>query len=217
MSNSSADPFRHPALKKCEVVIQKLSLQQRAAAAVAVAKTRTTAVSASALARQPPCSAVAKAPPVKPPAAADLAKLVANPRTVKERARNARILHEFNANHADDIFEMTEATDKGTKAAQVVGSSRDGDGSARRKRQKAGRAAPSLEHLCDGNPAPNNIVSELFDSDSENDISLHSARTPIGNYFGRRSKSPVSASVAVANGREQEEEEEETPTRVVPT
>ncbi len=38
--------------------------------------------------------------------AADLAQLVSNPKTVRDRARNARILHEFNANHSDDIFEQ---------------------------------------------------------------------------------------------------------------
>ena len=49
---------------------------------------------------------------------------------------------------------------------------------------------PSLSNVVNDKgvpPAPNNILSELFDSDSENDISLHSARTPIASYFGNRS------------------------------
>ncbi len=37
--------------------------------------------------------------------AAALAQLVANPKTIKERTRNAQILQAFNANHTDDIFE----------------------------------------------------------------------------------------------------------------
>ena len=78
---------------------------------------------------------------------------------------------------------------------------------------------PSLSNVANdkGVPqAPNNILSELFDSDSENDISLHSARTPIASYFGNRSLrsssgrgvSPASAAAAAA-AREAEEEEEE--------
>ena len=32
---------------------------------------------------------------------------------------------------------------------------------------------------------PQDILEDLFDSDSENDLSLHSARTPIGRFFDR--------------------------------
>ena len=32
---------------------------------------------------------------------------------------------------------------------------------------------------------PKDILEDLFDSDSENDLSLHSARTPIGRFFER--------------------------------
>ena len=41
---------------------------------------------------------------------------------------------------------------------------------------------------------PKDIVADLFDSDSENDLSLHSARTPIGRYFERtESKTPANS------------------------
>ena len=129
------------------------------AVATVAAETATTTVSASA--RRPPRSAAAKAPLPKPPVAANLAKLVANPRTVKKCARNAHILY------ADDMVETTEAADGRTKMAQVADSG-GANGSARGKRKKAGRAALSLAHLCDGNPAPNNTVSKLFHSDNEN-------------------------------------------------
>ena len=39
---------------------------------------------------------------------------------------------------------------------------------------------------------PKDILADLFDSDSENDLSLHSARTPIGRFFDRSdSKTPA--------------------------
>ena len=46
-----------------------------------------------------PCSAD---DPVKPPP--DMSKLVANPKTVKERKANAELLKMANADHTDDIF-----------------------------------------------------------------------------------------------------------------
>lgn len=46
--------------------------------------------------------------------------------------------------------------------------------------QKTGKGDGATSRL------PKDILNELFESDSENNISLHSARTPIGHYIPDR-------------------------------
>jgi len=94
-------------------------------------------------------------------------RLVSNPRTVAERRDNSRILQGLNFGHNDDIFnrgaQWQSTSAEPTKKTSVNGSKKLADG----------------------------ILNELFDSDSENDLSVHSSRTPIGKYLERGTKTPI--------------------------
>ena len=102
-------------------------------------------------------------------------RLVPNPKTVAERRDNSRFLQAFNVGHNDDLF------GKGvSRGAADDWQQQPKSGKATKK-----AAAGNGSKLADG------ILNELFDSDSENDLSIHSSRTPIGKYLERGSKTPV--------------------------
>jgi len=98
-------------------------------------------------------------------------RLVSNPRTVAERRDNSRILQGLNLGHNDDIF--NKGGSRGTNRQSTSG---------KITKKTAGNGS---NKLADG------ILNELFDSDSENDLSVHSSRTPIGKYFERGTKTPI--------------------------
>ena len=102
-------------------------------------------------------------------------RLVPNPKTVAERRDNSRFLQAFNVGHNDDLF------GKGvSRGAADDWQQQPKSGKATKK-----AAAGNGSKLADG------ILNELFDSDSENDLSIHSSRTPIGKYLERGSKTPL--------------------------
>jgi len=125
----------------------------------------------------------------------DLMDLVSKPRTVRERVKNAQILRNYHHGHADDIFESSG-----------VGAKKQQRGSGNQKGR--GRKKPPPLPMISGSGGASGIVGELFGSDSENDISLHSARTPVVNYMrkGRRQSSEVAT--AAASPQEEEEEQQ---------
>ena len=105
-------------------------------------------------------------PPPPPP---NLDRLVANPKTVAARQMNTKILREFNRDHMDDIFDTGVVTSAKPRSS--------------RGRPKARNSSSKKA---------DNIIDDLFNSDSENDISIHSSRTPIGNYLSRsRNQTPL--------------------------
>lgn len=92
-----------------------------------------------------------------------MSNLNTKPKTVADMQNNDKILKAHNVNHEDNLFKTSTAT-----GAVVKKSSKKAEGNER-------KAA--------------DILGDLFDSDSEQNISLHSARTPITAYFDRnRSK-----------------------------
>jgi len=118
---------------------------------------------------------------------------VAKPRTVKERVRNAGILQEFNAGHVDDLFESSKAPKAKSKSAAPLPSL---------------PAPPNASSPA--KTGPKAILNDLFGSDSENDISMHSARTPIGNYIKPTNRRPSNI-LRKETEKEEEEEEAERP------
>merc|ERR1719412_706277 len=82
-------------------------------------------------------------------------KMVANPTTIKDMRRNRDFMKEYNANHKDDLFESTSEKLNCIPAGEQ----------------------PKPTDMKQG---PRDILSELFPSDSETDISMHAPRTPIG-------------------------------------
>ena len=109
-------------------------------------------------------------------------QLVSNPKTLKQRRENAKILADFNRGHSDDLF---EAKKKGTKQLEANETA----------------AGPSS-----GRKNANEIVNEFFnESDSENDLSIHSSRTPIGKYFNNRGRDTPMEDVEEEEPEEAEE------------
>jgi len=78
--------------------------------------------------------------------------LKANPKSVKDRIRNAAILKDFNGDHEDDMFGIST---------------------------KVGPKGDSVQVGTLG------LLGSLDDSASDNDISVHSNRTPITKYMGK--------------------------------
>jgi len=88
-------------------------------------------------------------------------RMVANPTTIKDMRRNGDLMKEYNANHKDDLFGST----------------------SEKVNCKTFEKGPISTKITDVKQGPRDILNELFPSDSETDISFHSARTPIGKYF----------------------------------
>ena len=109
--------------------------------------------------------------------------IVANPKTIKERKKNKEVIRMFNSNHSDNFFQ-----DKNRVVAQV------------------GDELEVVTATAANNRRADDIANDLFMSDSENDVSIHSARTPIGNYFNR-----TKSVEDILGGEEDEEVTEKEP------
>ena len=93
-----------------------------------------------------------------------ISQLKSKPKTITDMMNNEKIRREFNKNHQDDLFKSNKAHH----------SKKNND---KNKKQTAEKS----KHQTTASA----IRTELFDSDSEQDISLHSARTPITAFFNR--------------------------------
>ena len=92
-----------------------------------------------------------------------ISQLKSKPKTITDMMNNEKIRREFNKNHQDNLFKSNKAHSK-----------KNND---KNKKQTAEKS----KHQTTASA----IRTELFDSDSEQDISLHSARTPITAFFNR--------------------------------
>ena len=84
----------------------------------------------------------------------------AKPKTARDLRNNDKILRALNANHQDDLFKSN-------------------------KKQTGKQTSKKFKESSNQRVAAKDILEELFDSDSENNISLNSARTPITAFFNR--------------------------------
>ena len=87
-----------------------------------------------------------------------------NPKTAKDLKNNEQILKALDANHQDNLFKPNLNSKKGATSK----SKKDKD-----------------EIISQQPPRASDILGELFDSDSEQNISLHSSRTPITAFLNR--------------------------------
>lgn len=111
--------------------------------------------------------------------------IIANPKTAKERRNNTRILKDMNVNYCDDFFSTGSLR---VFRISSLFSSRSRHNRSRwifqvEKRKDTKRVSKAAD-----------IVKDLFDSDSENNFSIHSARTPIGSYMNLASRDTTRAS-----------------------
>ena len=116
--------------------------------------------------------------------------IVAKPKTIAQRRRNQEVIALFNANHTDNFFQ-----DKGAPPSK--------------KREQSDKRVPTAApaELEMATRKADDIANDLFMSDSENDVSIHSAHTPIGNYFNRSRGGSQTGSVADGSGNEPEAED----------
>ena len=107
--------------------------------------------------------------------------MVTKPKTIKDIQVNTRVLRGLNKNHKDDIF----VTHQQKYSAKVFYYQFN---FAKCKYSIFSPLWPYMTHCItfqEVKQGPQDILEDLFDSDSENDLSLHSARTPIGRFFDR--------------------------------
>ena len=111
--------------------------------------------------------------------------MVLKPKTIKDLQANTKVLNALNKNHRDDIFSSNKPKKKEVIKVRYtfcspiiisINQSYDFLGFTNTF------CTLSVQVVKQG---PKDILDDLFDSDSENDISLHSARTPIGRFFER--------------------------------
>jgi hypothetical protein len=118
-----------------------------------------------------------------------LDRLVSNPKTVAERRNNAKILTNFNQGHSDDIFGAAPGAASSLSPIRLLP-------------QATKKSAKTV--------GAGGILNELFDSDSENDLSIHSSRTPIGRYLERsRTTTPMRDDVREERVDEDEDGDED--------
>ena len=109
-------------------------------------------------------------------------RLAPNPRTLRERKANTKILEQFNKDHTDDFF--------ATPQTKTAANKKKPNNESKQQQQQQQQQQQKAEDIM------NNLFEESGDSD--NNLSNYSARTPIGTYLSTSSRSVSSSAAAVS-------------------